>query len=476
MGDIARGSDHEFPSRVPLFHRTIAVLFLALLLPCAVRAAAPPRRMVVIAPEAWHPAIEKFATFKRGQLPAELCSLERILRDTPGVDDPEKLKRFLHDEWRNHRLGYALLVGDVDVMPVRFMVLDRVTPAACDCAFYPTDLYYADLAKADGSFDDWNANKEGYHARYFGEVRGEKNKDDAINFDGVDYLPEIAVGRWPVSTVEQARLVASKTMAYENGVLADLNPRLRRAAFAAVGGWVDSRGMMDRLAARLENPWQIEKRYFSDRRRESGTLPPDREQLRALLNEGVGLAIHAGHGQTDAWEKCFSIRDIDSLKNAGALPVIISAGCSTAYFCTLPPGEPYRDADGKEHNGSEHGEVFSEPPPPPSPYQHGRSNPTGLGEQLLKHSANGAVAYIGCNTDSQPSGLTLVEGFGQALSQAEAPRLGDCWNAAIRYYYERENLATLKPNAAKYPPNVFLQGMKFMVFGDPSLRLPANRP
>ena len=67
-----------------------------------------------------------------------------------------------------------LLVGDVDVMPVRFMVLDRVTPAAFDYAFYPSDLYYADLAKADGSFEDWNARKEG-HAGYFGEVRREQN-------------------------------------------------------------------------------------------------------------------------------------------------------------------------------------------------------------------------------------------------------------------------------------------------------------
>ena len=465
-----------FTIAMPLFRRTIAALCLALLLPCAVRAAARPRGMLVIAPEAWHPALAEFVAFKKTQLPTEVRSLESILRNTPGVDDPEKLKRFLHDEWRNHRLGYALLVGDVDVMPVRFMVLDRVTPAACDYAFYPTDLYYADLAKADGSFDDWNACKEGYHARYFGEVRGEKNKEDAINYDGVDYLPEIAVGRWPVSLPTEARLVAWKTVMYEKGVLTGTNSYLRRAAFASVGGWVDSRGMMDRLAAKFGNLWQIEKRYFSDKRRESGTLPPDHAQLRALLNEGVGLAVHAGHGQTDAWEKCLSIRDLERIENYTTLPVVVSAGCSTAYFCTLPPYEPYMDANGTKHEGSDHGEVFAEPPPPPSPYQRDPYNRTGLGEQLLKRTANGAVAYIGCNTVSQPSGLTLVEGFVAAVSQAESPRLGDCWNSGIRYYFQRENLASLKPNAAWYPPSVFFQGMKFMVFGDPSLRLASNRP
>ncbi len=449
---------------------SLACLF-AIFSPRPLPAEEASRRLLVIAPEAWRSSLTEFVAFKATQFPAEFQSLENILQTTGGVDDPEKLKRFLYVEWHAHRLAYALLVGDVDVMPVRFMVLDRVTPAAFDYAFYPTDLYYGDLAKSDGSFDDWNANHEGFHARYFGEVRGEKNKDDAINFDGVDYLPEIAVGRWPVSTPEEARLIATKTETYEKSVLADNNPALHRAAFAAVGGWVDSRGLMDRLATKLSKPWTIEKRYFSDRQRESGTPPPNHEQLRMLLNDGLGLIVHAGHGQTDAWEQCFSTKDIDQLTNATCLPVIVSAGCSTAYFATLPPYEPYLDADGKDHAGSDHREVFTEPPPPPSPYQPERFNPTGLGEQFLKRSANGAVAYIGCNTGSQPCGLTLVEGFVTSVSTRKEPRLGDCWSDAIRYYFEQENLATLKPTTGWYPPSVFFQGMKFMVLGDPSLRL-----
>ena len=469
-----------------VFRFIVLVWTLAIFSPRALHAIERPRRLLVIAPEAWHPALANFATYKSRQLPVELRSLESILANSPGVDDPEKLKRFFYDEWHHHHLGYALLVGDVDVMPVRFMVLDRITPQAFNYAFYPTDLYYGDLAKPNGDFDDWNANKESFHARYFGEVRGEMNKDDAINFDKVDYLPEIAVGRWPVSTPEEARLLAAKTESYERAVLAD-DPNVRRAAFAAVGGWVDSRGLMDRLAAKLVSPWQIEKRYFSDKRRESGTPPPDRKHLLALLNDGLGLAVHAGHGQTDAWERCLSTRDLDGLKNATALPVIISAGCSTAYFTTLPPYEPYVDVDGVKHLGSDRKEVFLEPPPPPAPYQRGQFyptgfgkpilefNPTGLGEQLLKRSANGAVAYIGCNTGSQPSGLSLVEGFVSSIASRREPRLGDCWMDAIRFYFEKENLATLKPNAAWYPPSVFFQGMKFMVFGDPSLRLPEKR-
>ncbi len=431
-------------------------------------------RLLVVAPDAFRPALREFIAHKRKLRPTELRSLESILQKSQGVDDPEKLKRFLYDEWRQRGLGYVLLVGDVDVMPVRFMVLDRVTPAAFDYAFYPSDLYYSDLAKPGGTFDDWNARKEEFHAGYFGEVRGEKNKSDPINYDEVDYRPEIAVGRWPVSTPDEARRVASKSIAYERAVLANRRPHLRRAAFIAVGGWVDSRDLLDRLAAHLPAGWEVEKRYYADAGQPAAAPAPTHAELRRLLNEGLGLLVHTGHGQPDAWEQCFAVRDLEAITNAASLPVVISAGCSTAHFSTLPPYEPYMDVDSREHAGSDHAEVFTAPPPPPCPYQRGRFNPTGLGERFLRQSTNGCVAYIGCNTGSQPCALTLVDGFVSALATAPEPHLGDCWSSAIRHYYEQEHLATLKPNADWYPPSIFFQGMKFMLFGDPSLTLPSR--
>jgi Peptidase family C25 len=436
--------------------------------------AQPTTRLLVIAPERFHSALEDFVSFKRTLLPTRLISLEKVLTHNPGVDAPEKLKRYLFDQWRHHHLGYVLLVGDVDVLPVRFMVLDRVTPAAFDYAFYPSDLYYSDLAKADGSFDDWNAQKESFHAGYFGEVRGEKNKSDPINFDQVDYRPDIAVGRWPVDSPEQVRLVAAKTIAYEKQVLAGRSPRCRRAALLAVGGWVDSRPLLDQLAGELASGWHIEKRFYKDGAHDAATPPPTHEQVRELFQQGLGLVVHTGHGEADGWAQCFSLRDLAWLTNQVLTPVVISAGCSTAYFAPLPPYDAYVDVNGQEHAGTDHHEVFSQPPPPPAPYQRGRFNPSGLGERMLKHSPGGAVAYIGCDTGSQPCALTLVAGFIQALATAKQPRLGDCWAEAIRFYYDREHLAELKPTADWYPPSIFFQGMKFVLFGDPSLRLPQN--
>ena len=116
-----------------------------------------------------------------------------------------------------------LLVGDAQSMPLRDMMLDRATKAACDVAFYPSDLYYADLtddAGADGErkFADWNHRTDGVHGRYIGEVHGEgrgegrgevhgevrgevrgevhgeSGKDGPIDADDCGMVAEIAVG------------------------------------------------------------------------------------------------------------------------------------------------------------------------------------------------------------------------------------------------------------------------------------------
>jgi hypothetical protein len=459
--------------------RALAAIAFALALAAAgdARPADPPGaagpRLLVVAPERLHDALADFVRWKSRDLATELVSLEKVLAATPGADDPERLKRFLYAAWRERGLGYALLVGDADALPVRYMVLDRVTPAAFDYAFYPSDLYYADLAKEDGSFDDWNAQKEGFHAGYYGEVRGEKNKKDPINFDGIHYRPEIAVGRWPASTPEAVRTIAAKTIAFEAGLAR--RPGGRRAAFFAVGGWVDARGLFDGLAAKLPPGWDVEKRYYADPARKERTPPPDEAELVALLNAGATLVCHAGHGSDDAWGGCFSLGTLARVHNADRLPIMFSAGCSTARFATLPPYEAYEDVHGVVHAGTNAKEVFTAPPPPPACYQRGPHNPTGLGEQLLVRGPDGAVAYIGCNTGSQPCALTLLEGFVAALGEAEGePRLGDCWARAVSFYYDKAGLATIVPDDGWYPASIFFQGMKFMLFGDPSLRLPAR--
>ncbi len=276
---------------------------------------------------------------------------------------PKSSSAWLYEKWKERRLRYVLLVGDADIVPVRYMVLDRVTPHAFDYAFYPSDLYYADVARRDGSFDDWNARKDGFHASYFGEVRGEKYKSDPINFDRIDYRPELAVGRWPVDSEAEVRTVAEKTMAQERALLAGEAPGLRRAAFVWVPGWVDARPRINRWAAELPHGWKASKLFGTSAKPSSA----DAQHVEMLLNEGASLIFHVGHGEDNGWSGSIHVRSLKSVHNADKLPVVISAGCSTARFATLPPYEAYEDVHGMNHQGTNAGEVFAAPPPPPSP-------------------------------------------------------------------------------------------------------------
>jgi len=433
------------------------------------RKPAAPRLFMIVAPDKFHSALADYVDYKKKLRPTQLVSLENVLKSTDGVDDPERLKRFLYDAWRKRRLGYLLLVGDIDVMPVRYMVLDRATPAAFNYAFYPSDLYYGDLAKRDGSFEDWNAMNEGFHAQYFGEVRGESNKRDPINYDRVDYRPEIAYGRWPVSTEKEVRTVADKTKAYEESIRDGSHAGLRRVDFFNVEDYVDVRDRMTGWSRRMPPGWSSGRYFYTDGNKRFHTPPPDEAHVLAALNNGAALAVHVGHGSDHSWYKSFSTRSLSKLNDADRLPIMISAGCSTATFAPLPPYAAYVDIYGREHAGTDHKEVFHSPPPPPAPYQKGKYNPTGLGEQVLKRGPSGAAVYIGCNTGGQPCAVTLVDGFVTALQKSSQPLVGDCWASAIRYYYDKEKLATLVPNNDWYPPSIFFQGMKFMYFGDPTL-------
>jgi len=445
------------------------------------------RLLIVAAPETID-GLDAFVAFKQARLGSvELIILDEAINqgqqaslEFPDeyIDDPARLKHYLFDRWKRDRITHVLLIGDADVLPVRYMVLDRITPAAFDYAFYPSDLYYADLAKADGSFDDWNGRKDDFHHRYFGEVRGEKNKDDPINFDGIDYRPDIALGRWPVSTAVEAQALAAKSMRYERA-LEERPPDHGApiAAVIAVGGWVDARPNLDRFASRIGSGWTIERRYYRDESAaEDAPPPPDEAQLISLLNAGVDLIIHAGHGNDNVWEQCLSVATLEKIEPRNRLPIMFSVGCSTARFATLPPYEAYVDIHAAEHTGTNDGQVFTAPPPPPTAWVTGTHNRTGLGETFLRHPDRGCVAYIGCNTGSQPCALTLLDGFSIAMSRpredGSAVRLGDCWSAAIAHYWEAENLATIKPDAGWYPASIFFQGMKFMLLGDPTLPLP----
>ncbi|MCX7599218.1 MAG: C25 family cysteine peptidase [Armatimonadetes bacterium] len=418
--------------------------------------------LVVVCPAAWLSEMAPYVAARSAEFDVQCVALEDAMAGEDGMDAPERLKKFLYRQWREGRLQYALLVGDAATFPVRWMVLDRKTEPAYNYAFYASDLYYADLAREDGTFDDWNAQRNGFHGGYFGEVRGEHIKDSPINYDGISYVPEIAVGRWPVGEVAELRAVIAKTIEWERRLLS--GPP--KALVLHAGGWVDVRERLGAMADSLATAgWQTERQFFG------GEKPmPTPETVKAAILGGLEMVLHAGHGNAECWDACIGPAEREAL--AAASPAVyFSVGCGTAHFAVEPPYDPYLDAAGILHRGTNNGEVFRAEPPPPASLQPGRLNSTGLGKRLLLMPRAGAVAYIGCNTGAQPCAMSLLEGFVKSVAGG-ASRVGDAWKDAVGYYWRAEKLADLAPTDDWYPPSIFFQGMKFMLFGDPALSLP----
>lgn len=442
--------------------------------------------LLVVAPKEWIDSLSEFVDGKRALATIARCECVSIesLQDGHEGDEAERLKRGLFARWKDGgdaRFDSVLLVGDMHVLPTRYMMLDRATKAACDVAFYPSDLYFADLADESGAFEDWNARTDGIHARYIGEVHGEAGKTGPIDADGCGLVPEIAVGRWPVASAEEAKAVAAKTVRHERAVAAARRDRATPseawlacpsspALVVACGEWIDNQARITAVADRLRPALGVAcLSYFdTDRARQ-----PDPGRVSDAMRTGPSLVLHTGHGEPEGWQHALRAADLAKSSDPArsCLPVILSIGCSTAVVAPQPPYEAYRDADGGDHVGTNAGEVFADPPPPPACVQPRKFAHASIGARAVAMSDGGAVAYIGCVTGSQPCAHTLLDRFAQRLAEQPDAPIGQAWCHAVTRYVTDERLRELRPTADWYPPSIYFQPMKFVLLGDPTARI-----
>ena len=210
---------------------------------------------------------------------------------------------------------------------------------------------------------------------------------------------------------------------------------------------------------------------YKDEVRDDRTPPPDQYEVERLLNGGVGMIFHIGHGSETSWDGCLDLVRLARIGNGDLPPVMFSIGPTTARYAPLPPSSPYLDATGKAHKGLDDGEQFAGPAPPPANDQRGAAYPTGLGVEFVRAGPNGAVAYIGSATGSKGYAWVLIDGFLDYYTSYAEPRLGDVWRAALAHYHGAYGLE--KPEAKdSYQVEILAQELSFRLFGDPSMRLP----
>ncbi len=318
-----------------------------------------------------------------------------------GIFNPQAIRDFLayaYDKWARPAPAYVLLLGD----------------AAQDYKHNRADSNpnYVPSHNMDSSL--------------FGEVSSD---NWFVTVSGNDPLPDMAVGRLPAQSADEARLMVAKTIQYEQQ---SPDPAWSTTALlVADDDESEFRQVTEQLASRL--PY-----YYTPRRVYAANYPPGDAHADILnqLNAGSVLATYVGHGEFYAWGRwngnrdwLFHASDVPRLTNADRLPFVIVGNCLNGFFA--------------------------------SP----RDNPA-LAESLLRKEGGGAVAVWA------PSGLgyssghrLLLDNLYKAIFVGDAPTLGEATTAA---------------KVATYAANSFWGELiaTYILFGDPAtpLRIPANFP
>ena len=207
------------------------------------------------------------------------------------------------------------------------------------------------LLFGDGFFDNIAATKNslptyqsveslnGYNSYvtddYFGFL--DSNEGRFLNLDKLD----VGIGRMPVSTIDEARIVVDKTIDYMKNTR--MGAWKNRVLFLADNKEIDNyihEKQADQLATTLSSThpeFMVNKIYldtYTPQTSASGTLVPEANfRFSELLNDGLLLLNYTGHGSTTQWsdKKLLLKSDIEKMTNK-FLPLWITATCDFTRY------------------------------------------------------------------------------------------------------------------------------------------------
>ena len=308
--------------------------------------------MVIIAPAAFETTLQPLIDFKNGNGVATMFkSMEAILVEYDGFDQPEQVKYFIKDAYDTLGITYVLLAGglknhiyaiDKDTIsagwktwwvPVRYVTVPNGEDEGC-----LSDLYYGCLYNATGGFDSWDSSGDGVYANW--GWMGAKR-------DYFDMNAEVYVSRWPVANKMELNHIVQKTLTYES-----TGPEAKPwyNTFVGVGGRTFSiyQGTPDgeyltELAYNCTKVGIPDLKFVKifTTNRDKGGLVPDAKGIAAGFNQGAGFVDFEGHGGPSRWETNWfdvdervgiNIGQFPQIKNGDMQPVVVVGGCHNGLY------------------------------------------------------------------------------------------------------------------------------------------------
>jgi hypothetical protein len=351
-------------------HRYLAVSQQALLSPRVAAPAASTLRSatnqadyLLIAPRAFLAAAEPLVQRRQDQrLSARGVAFEEIADEfghgQPSAGAIKAFLAFAFHSWTRPSPRYVLLLGDSSYDPRNFIGTSQPSPLP---ALWSKTSYLWTVSDPELA---------------------------AVN--GEDELPDLAIGRLPATTVEQAQTLVDKLIAWEES-----GQGLAGAA-TLVADNPDLAGDFE------QNAHDIATSFLAERSellllRELGA--ETRPRIQAALDNGLSYLSYVGHGGAAVWasENVWNSWDAASLQAQSRQPLLLTLNCLNGYFVA-----PAFDS---------------------------------LSESLVKAEGRGAIAAF------SPSGLSLdlpAHQYHRALmaelTSGQHDRLGDALLAAQKAY------------------------------------------
>ena len=294
---------------------------------------------------------------KSGGLEVKVVTIEEVYDELNyGLADPAAIRDFLrytHQHWAKPAPRFVLLVGDAS-----YDYRDNLkAPNKSLLPTYLVQTYFVGETASDNWFVDL---------------------DD-------DSLPDMAIGRLPVKSAAEARIVVDKIVDYER----DPTPGewRERVVFVADDDQSAFEATSDDLIESYLPPdYQATRVYLS------AFADPEESTARIIaeFNQGAAIVNYVGHAALNVWAKegVFSSADIAALRNGSKLPFVVTMTCLDGYF-----HHPQADC---------------------------------LAEELLLAEGKGALATFAPTSELLPNEQdALVKALFEALFASDAPTLGE---------------------------------------------------
>jgi len=342
---------------------------------------------LLLAPEAFLDAAQPLLALRESQgLTTKGVALEEVYEQFgQGEEGPEAIKEFLEyawQSWSTPSVRYVVLLGDASYDPKDYLktgVKNRL-PA------FPVKTSFL-----------WTVSDPAY-----------------ASVNGDDLVPDLAIGRLPAGTLDEAQRLVQKTIAFETGIGTFQGESVLVADNADLAGNFEADA--DDIASSLLAGRTTRKIYYSQQGANT------RAQIEQAFDDGPSFMSYVGHGGTVVWasENFFNYLDVANLQAQAQQPLLLTMNCLNGFF-QFPPLN-------------------------------------SLSEELLKADGKGVIAAF------SPSGLSVDEAahvyhkavLSEILS-GRHERLGDALLAAQRNY----------ANSGAFPELLSI----YHLFGDPALEL-----